>query len=130
MKNEVDKKAQTLGNNTPDACASFIEDQKRIVAHMIRYYCQRHHSTKGSQLCPHCEEMKQYAFLRLSKCPFQDQKPNCSQCKVHCYTPKMRQQIRDVMRYSGMRMIFYAPKDAMVYIFRKIKWSFCSKKTK
>ncbi len=33
----------------------------------------------------------------------------CSKCPIHCYKPKMREHIREVMRYSGPRMIFYHP---------------------
>ena len=28
---------------------------------------------------------------------------------VHCYQPQMREQIRQVMRYSGPRMLLYHP---------------------
>ena len=34
-----------------------------------------------------------------------ENKTFCSNCKVHCYKPDMREQIRRVMRYSGPRMI-------------------------
>ena len=29
----------------------------------------------------------------------------CSACKVHCYKPAMREQIRAVMRWAGPRML-------------------------
>lgn len=31
----------------------------------------------------------------------------CSNCRVHCYKPAMREKIRQVMRFSGPRMLFY-----------------------
>ena len=33
----------------------------------------------------------------------------CSNCKVHCYRPDMRERIRAVMRFSGPRMLLYHP---------------------
>ena len=33
----------------------------------------------------------------------------CSVCKTHCYKPEMRQRIREVMRWSGPRMLFHHP---------------------
>ena len=33
----------------------------------------------------------------------------CSVCKTHCYKPEMREQIRQVMRWSGPRMLFHHP---------------------
>ena len=36
-----------------------------------------------------------------------ENKTFCSNCKVHCYRPDMREIIRTVMRFSGPRMIFH-----------------------
>lgn len=44
---------------------------------------------------------------RSDKCPFMETKTFCSNCRVHCYKPEMREKIREVMRFSGPRMIFY-----------------------
>ena len=55
------------------------------------------------------QELLDYAYFRLDKCPFKDNKKFCSKCKVHCYKPEMRQQIKNVMRYSGPRMLFKHP---------------------
>ena len=33
----------------------------------------------------------------------------CANCTVHCYKPEMREKIREVMRYSGPRMLFIHP---------------------
>ena len=37
------------------------------------------------------------------------EKTFCSQCRIHCYEKTMQKQIKQVMRYSGPRMIFYHP---------------------
>ena len=38
-----------------------------------------------------------------------ESKTFCSNCRVHCYCPDMREKIRMVMRFSGPRMLFYHP---------------------
>ena len=38
-----------------------------------------------------------------------EEKTFCANCKVHCYKPEMREQIRQVMRFSGPRMLLYHP---------------------
>ncbi len=49
------------------------------------------------------------------------EKTFCAHCKVHCYRPEMREKIRKVMRFSGPRMIIYAPKTALWHMLCTIK---------
>ena len=44
----------------------------------------------------------------------------CSNCRVHCYKPDMR-QIRTVMRFSGPRMVFYHPVMAIRHLIESWK---------
>lgn len=55
------------------------------------------------------QQLKEYACSRIDRCPFMAEKTFCSQCKVHCYAPRQREQIREVMKYSGPRMLFRKP---------------------
>ena len=84
------------------------EREKEVVSLMIRLYCKKQHGTKGG-LCIACNELNEYAKLRSDKCPFMESKTFCSNCKVHCYKKDMREKIRQVMRFSGPRMIFHHP---------------------
>lgn len=84
------------------------EKEKELVSQMIALYCRKQHGT-GKQLCEECKTLDEYARMRSDRCPFMETKTFCSNCKVHCYQPKMRQQIREVMRFSGPRMIFRHP---------------------
>ena len=84
------------------------EREKRTVALMIRLYCRKKHGTKKKR-CPECEALSQYAMQRSDKCPFMETKTFCSNCRVHCYKPEMREKIREVMRFSGPRMILHHP---------------------
>lgn len=96
------------------------EREKRTVALMIRIYCRKKHGMK-SGLCTECAALNDYAALRSDKCPFMETKTFCSNCKVHCYQPKMREQIREVMRFSGPRMIFHHPVMAVRHVIESKK---------
>lgn len=96
------------------------EREKKIVSQMIALYCKKNHGYKHG-LCKECVELENYAKLRSDKCPFMETKTFCSNCKVHCYKPKMREKIREVMRYSGPRMIFYHPIIAISHVMESKK---------
>lgn len=88
------------------------EKEKEMLRLMIRVYCRgKHKSKKG--LCPQCQELQEYAWMRTEKCPFMETKTFCSACKVHCYAPEMRDKVREVMKYAGSRMLFYHPTVAI-----------------
>jgi hypothetical protein len=86
----------------------------KTVRAMIRIYCKAHH--RSSDLCEHCAELLEYAERRLSNCPFQEQKPTCGKCTVHCYKPEMRKKIIEVMRFSGPRMMLHHPILAIAHL--------------
>lgn len=92
------------------------EYEKRIVSEMIDLYCFNNHHTK-QKLCQQCLELKNYAIEKTNHCPFMETKTFCSNCKVHCYKPEMRERIREVMRYSGPRMIFTHPITAIKHVY-------------
>lgn len=96
------------------------EKEKEVVSQMIRLYCKKRHGMKG-ELCPECAELTKYAFQRSDKCPFMDSKTFCSNCKVHCYKKDMREKIREVMRFSGPRMIFHHPIMAIRHVIESKK---------
>jgi hypothetical protein len=79
----------------------------QTVAAMVRIYCRgRHH---GSDLCPECRQLLDYAGARLERCRFGAQKPACANCPVHCYQRTRRDQTKAVMRYAGPRMLWRHP---------------------
>jgi hypothetical protein len=85
-----------------------MKRERRTIAVMTEIYCKGHHGTNGT-LCKECQEFQDYAYLRLSKCPFQDKKSTCGKCKIHCYKPDMKLKVRQVMRYSGPRLLVRHP---------------------
>lgn len=94
--------------------------EKETVALMIRLYCVKKHGTKKT-LCPECEALSRYAMMRSDKCPFMETKTFCSNCKVHCYKADMREKIREVMRFSGPRMILHHPVMALRHVIESKK---------
>ncbi len=95
-----------------------IEREKQVVEAMIALYCHGHgHPTKGETLCSECAELLRYAHARLDRCRYGNAKPSCTRCPVHCYKPIMRQRIRQVMRYSGPRMLLHNPLMAIRHLW-------------
>jgi hypothetical protein len=81
---------------------------------MIRMYCRDHRH--GGDLCDACAGLDAYASKRLDLCPYGPEKPTCVTCPVHCYQPRTRDAIREVMRYAGPRMLKRHPFLAVSHI--------------
>lgn len=96
-----------------------IEEEKRVVAKMVEIYCR--HKEGNKKLCAECNALLEYACLRLSLCPHGNSKPTCRKCTIHCYSPEMREKMRQVMRYSGPRMLLYSPVEAIKHMIREVK---------
>ena len=70
---------------------------------MVRRYCRSVHETGGRSLRTK-RPLPEHVKTRQGICPHGDNKPVCSICRIHCYKPEMRQQLRAVMRYAGPRI--------------------------
>ena len=90
-----------------------IEREKKTVQMMIEIYC--HRRLKQNTIPEEYQQLIAYAHTRLSHCRFGENKPVCKKCPIHCYAPKERQQIRELMRWVGPRMLIYAPKAALIH---------------
>lgn len=95
-----------------------------VVTLMIKRYCRCKHHPKRGELCLECQQLLDYVKERRDRCPFGDNKPFCSNCKIHCYKPSMREKIREVMRYSGPRIVLNHP----IIAFRHLVESRCERK--
>lgn len=102
--------------------------EKKLIPEMIRIYCLGNHKelrkeegVKGKELCSKCKELAEYAAFRLEKCPFKKNKGFCSFCKIHCYKPEYRAEMKAVMRYSGPRMLFTHPIFALSHVAAMLK---------
>ncbi|MDR0333346.1 MAG: nitrous oxide-stimulated promoter family protein [Dysgonamonadaceae bacterium] len=97
------------------------ESEKRVVSKMIAIYCRFNHDISQG-LCEECTELHNYAWQRLERCPYGEKKPTCSSCPIHCYKEDKRLQIQYVMRFSGKRMLFFHPIDAIRYSLKGLKF--------
>jgi len=85
-----------------------LRREKKTLGVMVRLYCRDHHGA-ATDLCGPCGALLAYAQQRVDRCVFALDKPTCAKCPVHCYKPSMREEIREVMRYAGPRMLSRHP---------------------
>ena len=97
------------------------EREIRTVRIMIRMYCKAKHHPE-EYLCDSCAEVLSYATMKYHHCMFGENKPVCAVCPVHCYNQAMRERIREIMRFSGPRMIFNHPFMAIDHLLLQ-RWS-------
>ena len=90
-----------------------IDREKKTVQMMIEIYCRRH--LKQTTIPEEYQQLIAYAHNRLSHCRFGENKPVCKKCPIQGYAPKERQQIRELMRWVGPRMMIYAPKATIIH---------------
>ena len=106
----------------------------KTLANFIRIYCDGKHAKFPTtrvrlnhcdvgamvgfelKLCPGCTRLLQHAFVKRINCPL-DPKPACKNCPQHCYHPAYRARIREVMKYSGHRLLFSGRLDYLLHLF-------------
>jgi hypothetical protein len=66
-------------------------------------------------LCPACTQLLTHAFVKRSHCPM-NPKPACKHCPNHCYHPRYRAAISEVMRFSGRRMVMGGRLDYLFHL--------------
>ena len=95
------------------------EKDLKILAHFISIFCREKHSRENKDifpvkdvrlskvlgdkepiLCPDCVRLLAHGMAKLLLCSH-DPKPMCKNCKTHCYAPDYREQIQEVMKFSG-----------------------------
>jgi hypothetical protein len=86
-----------------------IQKEKETVKKFIHLYCEKKHEPNRKSLCSGCQNLLDYSIERLEQCRYQEDKPTCRKCPVHCYRPTRRKEIREVMRFSGPRYALRAP---------------------
>ncbi|HPD30197.1 MAG TPA: nitrous oxide-stimulated promoter family protein [Phycisphaerae bacterium] len=68
-------------------------------------------------LCQGCERLLAHAVHKRSRCPI-NPKPACKHCPRHCYHPLFRQQIREVMKFSGRKLVLSGRLDYLWHLMR------------
>ena len=81
----------------------------KTITAMVKLYCREHHHSPTADICEECREFLSYAEKRLAHCPFDESKPTCGKCAIHCYKKDMQAKAKQIMRYSGPKMIWQHP---------------------
>jgi hypothetical protein len=110
-----------------------IRKDLRVLARFIDLYCRNRHrederdavEMKGFDvagiagrdvtLCRTCQKLLAHAFVKRSNCPMTP-KPACKNCPEHCYHPDYRRQIREVMKYSGRKLVLSGRLDYLFHL--------------
>jgi hypothetical protein len=98
-----------IGQKHSGAGMSRRARELRTLEAMIRCYCRDHHPGAGESLCSACQDLLAYAARRLARCCYEESKPTCNRCPIHCYAPVQRSQVREVMRHAGPRILWQHP---------------------
>ncbi len=99
-----------------------IQRDLDVLSEFIYIYCSENHGGKelynagapgrigrylekiSFKFCEDCRKLLLHAAAKRVLCPY-DPKPSCKKCETHCYGKGYREKIREVMRYSGIRLI-------------------------
>ncbi|HNX07538.1 MAG TPA: nitrous oxide-stimulated promoter family protein [Bacteroidales bacterium] len=92
------------------------EREKKVVYLMIGMYCKKRH--RQAEMCEKCRQLTIYAYEKIDQCRYNPKKPKCSKCTTHCYQKNKRDEIRQVMRFAGPRMIYRYPLIALWHLLR------------
>ncbi len=122
---EVDLSKENVDND--------IAKDLRILARFIEVYCNSWHKAEPRSevaikevdiislmgrpltLCRECAKLLAHAAYKRSHCPMHP-KPACKHCPQHCYHPLYRQQIREVMKYSGRKLVLSGRLDYLWHL--------------
>lgn len=96
-----------------------IDREKKTIKLMIDIYCHKNHGNDKGELCEECAELLEYAHKRLSFCKFGENKSTCSRCPIHCYKKDMKEKVKEVMKFSGPRLIIYNPVELVRHALNK-----------
>lgn len=93
--------------------------EKKVITEMVKLYCRKNH--KNGELCDECNEVLNYSIKRIDNCKFMETKTFCSNCKSPCYSLKMKEKIKQIMKFSGPRMLLYHPILVIYHIISGLK---------
>jgi hypothetical protein len=91
-----------------------IRREKLTIRRMIAFYAQR--CPQANSEIGHYDTLNAYAEKRLDKCVFGEEKPACKQCPVHCYQPAKREEMKQIMRWAGPRMLWRHPMLTVLHL--------------
>lgn len=103
---QIIKDCETLGLMTEIYCKDHHQDADRVDANTPAVFFGAYQNRQHPKLCPSCNNHLIYGELRRALCPY-NPKPNCKNCKTHCYKTEEQKFQQDLMRYVGPRALLY-----------------------
>ncbi len=106
----------------PKTDAEKIRKDIRVLADLTEVYCKAKHRERDRsaplprgelaayaselqvRLCAECTKVVLHGAVKRIRCPM-DPKPECKYCPEHCYNPRYREQVREVMRFAWRHML-------------------------
>jgi hypothetical protein len=101
----------------------------RLIGKFVEVYCSGRHGAVERlpftlpenigvrMICSKCAEFMEYAVTKRLKCPLEAEKPSCKHCRIHCYGVKQREKVREIMGYSGRRLMMRGRLDYVWHYF-------------
>ena len=110
--------------NEPASIARRRAREMTVISQMIAMYCAGNHGQRvreakahcGEALCDECKAIDDYAVTRTRRCRSMEKKTTCEECGNHCYGAAERARIREIMRWSGPRMMTKHPIAALRHV--------------
>lgn len=104
----------------------------KVLARFIQVYCHAHHDRqscgdvelprelqrgkRSDTVCRECAALLEHGIKKRSLCPL-DPKPTCKKCHIHCYGKEYRQKIREIMAFSGRKLLLLGRVDYLWHYF-------------
>ena len=101
----------------------------KLIGKFVEVYCTGNHGAVervvfslpaglGERcLCPECTIFMQYAVTRRIKCPLEAEKPTCKHCRIHCYNKANLAKVKEIMAYSGRKLMLRGRLDYIWHYF-------------
>ena len=101
----------------------------RLIGKFVEVFCSGKHADTEKQpfllpqvlgerlLCPECAAFMAYAIAKRMKCPLEVEKPSCKHCRIHCYAKAEREKVREIMAYSGRKLMLRGRFDYVWHYF-------------
>ena len=121
-----------MNDNIASLTRKELKDLKVLLQFTAVYCANRHTSDRAAVIteepdfqslplhkylvCIECSDFLLYAFERRLRCPLEE-KPICKHCTVHCYKAGHREQVREIMRFSGQYLIKRGRLDLLWHYF-------------
>lgn len=101
----------------------------QLIGKFVEVYCSGKHpemekssfmlpeNTGRRRICAECARFMSYAVERRLKCPLEAEKPSCKKCRIHCYAGEQRAKVKEIMAYSGRRLMMRGRVDYLWHYF-------------